>query len=65
MVQVERRSLRKLRPEAGHQLPVALRIRGMLEDGENIAAAEKLEDIMEDPDFWDASATLVVSVSEE
>jgi hypothetical protein len=37
----------------------------MLEDGENIAAAEKLEDIMEDPDYWDASATLVVSVSED
>jgi len=37
---------------------------GMLEDGENIPTPSKLEDIMDDPDYSDAVAILVVSVSE-
>jgi len=36
----------------------------MLEDGENIPAPSKLEDIMDDPDYSDTVAILVVSVSE-
>jgi len=43
---------------------LSLHIKGMLEDGENIPVPSKLEDIMEDPDFSDAAAILVVSVSE-
>ena len=37
----------------------------MLEDGENIPAPSNLEDIMADPDYSDAVAILVVTVSEE
>ena len=43
---------------------LSLHIKGMLEDGENIPAPSKLEDIMDDPDYSDAAAILVVSVSE-
>ena len=43
---------------------LSLHIKGMLEDGENIPAPSKLEDIMDDPDFSDAAAILVVYVSE-
>jgi hypothetical protein len=43
---------------------LSLHIKGMLEDGENIPAPSKLEDIMDDPDYSDAVAILVVSVSE-
>jgi len=44
---------------------LSLHIKGMLEDGENIPAPSKLEDIMDDPDYSDAAAILVVSVSAE
>ena len=44
---------------------LSLHIKGMLEDGEIIPAPSKLENIMEDPDFSDAAAILVVSVSED
>ena len=43
---------------------LSLHIRGMLEDGENIPVPSKLEDIMGDPDYSDAAAILVVTVSE-
>jgi predicted RNase H-like HicB family nuclease len=43
---------------------LSLHIKGMLEDGENIPTPSKLEDIMDDPDYSDATAILVVSVSE-
>ena len=43
---------------------LSLHIKGMLEDGENIPAPSKLEDIMDDPDYSDAVAILVVSLSE-
>jgi predicted RNase H-like HicB family nuclease len=42
---------------------LSLHIQGMLEDGEHIPAASKLEDIMADPDYSDAAAILVVAVS--
>ena len=42
-----------------------LHIKGMLEDGENIPSPSNLEDIMADPDYSDAVAILVVTVSEE
>ena len=35
----------------------------MLEDGENIPVPSKLEDIMDDPDYSDSVAVLIVSVS--
>jgi len=41
---------------------LSLHIKGMLEDGENIPAPSKLEDIMDDPDYSDAVAILVVSI---
>ena len=41
-----------------------LHIKGMLEDGEKIPGPSKLEDIMEDPEYSDASAILVISVSQ-
>lgn len=44
---------------------LSLHINGMIEDGENIPAPSKLEDIMDDPDYSDAAAILVVSVSAE
>jgi predicted RNase H-like HicB family nuclease len=43
---------------------LSLHIKGMMEDGENIPTPSKLEDIMEDPDYTDAAAILIVSVSE-
>ena len=43
---------------------LSLHIKGMLEDGDNIPAPSKLEDIMDDPAYSDAAAILVVSVSE-
>ena len=43
---------------------LSLHIKGMLEDGENIPAPSKLENIMDDPVYSDAAAILVVSVSE-
>ena len=42
---------------------LSLHIKGMLEDGKNIPVPSKLEVIMEDPDFSDAAAILIVSVS--
>ena len=43
---------------------LSLHIKGMLEDGENIPPPSKLEDIMDNPDYSDAVAILVVTVSE-
>jgi predicted RNase H-like HicB family nuclease len=43
---------------------LSLHIHGMLEDGEQTPTPSKLEDIMADPDYSDASAFLVVSVPE-
>ncbi len=43
---------------------ISLHIKGMLEDGENIPAPSKLEEIIDDPDHMDAVAILLVSVSE-
>lgn len=43
---------------------LTLHIKGMLEDGDNIPAPSKLENIVDDPDYSDAAAILVVSVSE-
>jgi len=43
---------------------LSLHIKGMLEDGETIPTPSKLENIMDDPDYSDAAAILVVSVSE-
>jgi predicted RNase H-like HicB family nuclease len=42
---------------------LSLHVRSLLEDGENIPAPSKLEDIMDDPDYSDAVAILVVTVS--
>ena len=41
---------------------LALHIQGMLEDGEQLPAPSKLEEIMADSDFADAAAFLVVGV---
>ena len=43
---------------------LSLHIKGMMEDGENIPTPSKLEDIMDNPDYSDAAAILIVSVSE-
>jgi predicted RNase H-like HicB family nuclease len=43
---------------------ISLHIKGMLEDGESIPAPSKLEDIMDDPDFADAAAVIIVTVSD-
>lgn len=43
---------------------LSLHIKGMMEDGENIPTPSKLEDIMDDPDYADAAAILIVSVPE-
>ncbi len=40
-----------------------LHIKGLLEDGETIPTPLKLEDIMADPDYSEAAAILVVTVS--
>jgi predicted RNase H-like HicB family nuclease len=42
---------------------LSLHIKGMIEDGENIPAPSKLEDIMDDPAYSDSAAILVVSVT--
>jgi predicted RNase H-like HicB family nuclease len=44
---------------------LSLHIKGMLEDGDNIPVPSKLERILDDPDFSDAVAIIVVSVSEK
>jgi predicted RNase H-like HicB family nuclease len=44
------------------QEALTLHIQGMLEDGEELPAPSKLEQIMADPDFADAAAYLVVGV---
>ena len=41
---------------------LALHIQSMLEDGEQLPAPSRLEDIMADPDFTDATAYLIVSI---
>ncbi len=43
---------------------LSLHIKGMIEDGENIPAPSKLEGIMDDPDYSDAAAILIVAISE-
>ena len=43
---------------------LSLHIKGMIEDDENIPTPSKLEDIMDDPDYSDAAAILIVSISE-
>ena len=43
---------------------ISLHIKGMLEDGESIPAPSKLEDVMEDPDYSDAAAIIIVTVSD-
>jgi len=43
---------------------LSLHIRGMIEDGENMPAPSKLDDIMDDPDYSDSIAILVVSVAD-
>ena len=42
----------------------ALHIQGMAADGEKIPAPSKLDDILAQPDYADAAAILVVSVSD-
>jgi predicted RNase H-like HicB family nuclease len=42
---------------------LSLHIKGMIEDGENIPAPSKLEDVMDDPAYSDSAAILVVSVT--
>jgi predicted RNase H-like HicB family nuclease len=44
------------------QEALTLHIQGMIEDGEQLPAPSKLEEIMADPDFADAAAYLVVDV---
>ena len=43
---------------------ISLHIKGMLEDGESMPAPSKLEDIMDDPDYADAAAVIIVTVSD-
>ena len=42
---------------------LSFHIKGMIEDGENIPAPSKLEDIMDDPDYSDSVVILIVSVT--
>lgn len=44
------------------QEALALHIQGMIEDGDQLPAPIKLEDLMADPDYSDAIAYLVVTV---
>ena len=44
------------------QEALALHIKGMIEDGDELPAPSKLEDIMADADYADAVAYLVVSI---
>ena len=46
------------------QEALSLHIKGMLEDKAKIPSPSKLEDIMADPDFSDAAAILIVTVSD-
>jgi len=41
---------------------LAFHIQGMIEDGEKLPGPSKLEEIMNDPDYYDAAAFLVVSI---
>jgi predicted RNase H-like HicB family nuclease len=41
---------------------LAIHIQGILEDGEQLPSPSRLEDIMADPDFTDATAYLIVSI---
>ena len=43
---------------------LSLHVKGMLEDQETIPAPSKLEDIMDNPNYSDAAAILVISVPE-
>jgi predicted RNase H-like HicB family nuclease len=43
---------------------LSLHMKGLLEDGENIPTPSKLEDVMDDPDYSDAIAILIVTISE-
>ena len=43
---------------------LSLHVKGLLEDGEDIPSPSKLEDIMENPEYTDSVAILVVSISE-
>ena len=43
---------------------LSLHVKGLLEDGEDIPSPSKLEDIMENPEYSDSVAILVVSISE-
>lgn len=43
---------------------LSLHVKGMVEDSETLPAPSKLEDIIDDPDYSDAVAILIVSVSE-
>jgi predicted RNase H-like HicB family nuclease len=44
---------------------LSLHVKGMLEDRETLPAPSKLEDIIDNPDYSDAAAILVISISEE
>ena len=44
------------------QEALTLHIQGIIEDGEQLPAPSKLEEIMADPDFTDAAAYLVIEV---
>ena len=43
---------------------LSLHVKGLLEDGEDIPSPSKLEDIIENPEYSDSVAILVVSISE-
>ena len=43
---------------------LTLHIQGLIEDGENLPLPSKLEEIMDDPDFADAAAYLIIEASE-
>jgi len=43
---------------------LSLHMKGLLEDGENIPTPSKLEDVMDDPDYSDGIAILIVTISE-
>ena len=43
---------------------LSLHVKGLIEDGEDIPSPSKLEDIMDNPEYSDSVAILVVSVSE-
>ena len=43
---------------------LSLHVKGLLEDGEDMPSPSKLEDIMNNPEYSDSAAILVVSISE-